>query len=102
MGGTSSGIGGECCGVGSAAVDGAGIGTAGGFVGIEVEYGTGDGRWKDVRGTTGVVVLELVVEVGCSGSGAGRGPETPTWLRRHEKRRVTELRPPVTAAAQGA
>ena len=32
---------------------------------------TGDGRWKDVRATAGVVVLELVVEVGCSGSGAG-------------------------------
>ena len=57
--------------VGSAAVDARALGLQEDVSESRSSTETGDGRWKDVRATAGVVVLELVVEVGCSGSGAG-------------------------------
>ena len=56
--------------VGSAAVDARALGLQEDVSESRSSTETGDGRWKDVRATAGVVVLELVVEVGCSGSGA--------------------------------
>ena len=57
--------------IGSAAVDARALGLQEDVSESRSSTETGDGRWKDVRATAGVVVLELVVEVGCSGSGAG-------------------------------
>ena len=57
--------------VGSAAVDARALGLQEDVSESRSSTETGDGRWKDVRATAGVVVLELVVEVGCSWSGAG-------------------------------
>ena len=57
--------------VGSAAVDARALGLQEDVSESRSSTETGDGRWKDVCATAGVVVLELVVEVGCSGSGAG-------------------------------
>ena len=61
--------------VGSAAVDARALGLQEDVSESRSSTETGDGRWKDVRATAGVVVLELVVEVGCSGSAQDVRPE---------------------------
>ena len=57
--------------IGSAAVDARALGLQEDVSESRSSTETGDGRWKNVRATAGVVVLELVVEVGCAGNGAG-------------------------------